>query len=78
MSTLVQEQMFNPGEADRRRGSEGTRHLSKKLASPTSTRYPDCICPRVKQLEQLMAFDISDECGQLACDMDEEEEEEQL
>ena len=62
-------------------GDEALKALGtcpKNWRDPPSTRYTDCICPRVKQLEQLMAFDISDECGQLACDMDEEEEEEQL
>jgi len=51
---------------------------SKIGETPQSPDTPIAFDPRVKQLERLMAFDISDECGQLPCDMDEEEEEEEL
>ena len=71
MSTFVQEQMFNPGEELRRRGTEGTRHLPTNWRDPQAPDTAIAFNPRVKQLERLMAFDISDECGQLPCKMDE-------
>ncbi len=51
---------------------------SKIGKTPQAPDTPIAFDPRVKQLERLMAFDISDECGQLPCDIDEEEEEEEL
>ena len=44
--------------------------------TPQAPDTPTAFAPRVKQLERLMAFDISDECGELPCNIDEEEEEE--
>ncbi|KZR89926.1 hypothetical protein [Synechococcus sp. MIT S9508] len=39
---------------------------------------PIAFDPRVEQLERLMAMDLSDECDQIPCDIDEEGEEEEL
>ena len=62
-------------------GDEGLKELGTCSKIGETAQAPDtpiAFDHRVKQLERLTAFDISDECGQLPCDMDEEEEEEEL
>ena len=51
---------------------------SKIGKTPQVPDTPIACDPRAKQLERLMSFDISDECGLLPNDKDEQEEEEEI